>query len=815
MRILSTFVLILLTVYSFQATAAVDCTITKSNGAGYATTISSVTKSGAQYSIVALITYDGVTEGNALSHFSVQATSGSFSGLGFKVNSGNMTGTLNLGPTLSGDPFTSGFTIENISSIGNLLAGTFQITYTLTSLQDQQMNAKVGDVDYIVVFTAADFQSVYNCAITCATPTITPSSGTFPTAQTITMTSATDGAAIRYTTDGTTPTSGSALYSAPFLLSYTKTIKAIAIKTNLSNSTVATETVTIAPILPTPTFTPIPGTYTSVQNVIIYPGLGTAGATIHYTLDGTPPDLTSPIYSTPIPVAANTTINAYTVKSGNSNSAVATGNYVINLPVASPTFTPSTGSYSTTQNVAISSATVDASIYYTTDGTVPDVNSKRYSAPININANTTIKAFAVKSGMGNSAVTSADFIIKCAPPTFTPVAATYNSYQTVTINCTTPGASIQYTTDNSDPSPGNGALYTTPIAVNASTVIKAYAFKTGSPNSTIVTGYFTISLLKVAAPVISPLKGTYNTYQTITITSDTEGATIMYNTDSLLAPTPTNGTVYTGPFLLKKPANIKTMAFKAGMLNSNSVNGTYMIVLLNANAPTFTSPAGTYVSAQSVTIGSTTPDATIRYTTDGVTIPTETIGTLYTGPITISEKTTLKAIVYKYEMLNSLVTTGTYSFKCATPRFSVAAGSYNSSQSVSLSCETSGATIRYTTDGSQPGQYYGNIYTTAIPINASTTIKAIAYKTGLGNSDIGASDYLILVPTSAPQFSPLPGTFKNIQNVTITSAVQGVSIYYTTDGTDPTTSGTLYSGPVTVAATTTLKAIAAENRFGQ
>jgi uncharacterized repeat protein (TIGR02543 family) len=63
--------------------------------------------------------------------------------------------------------------------------------------------------------------------------------------------------------------------------------------------------------------------------------------------------------------------------------------------------------------------------------------------------------------------------------------------------------------------------------------------------------------------------------------------------------------------------------------------------------PTFTPPAGTYTSPQNVTISTTTPGATIRYTTDG-SIPSPTVGTLYTVPVTISTTTTLKAIAYTF-----------------------------------------------------------------------------------------------------------------------------------------------------------------------
>ena len=75
---------------------------------------------------------------------------------------------------------------------------------------------------------------------TVATPTIEPASGTYTEAQTITIT-AEEGATVYYTTDGSEPTTASAVYSEPFTVSETATVKAIAIKDGLyNNSEIAT-----------------------------------------------------------------------------------------------------------------------------------------------------------------------------------------------------------------------------------------------------------------------------------------------------------------------------------------------------------------------------------------------------------------------------------------------------------------------------------------------------------------------------------------------------------------------------------------------
>jgi len=158
--------------------------------------------------------------------------------------------------------------------------------------------------------------------------------------------------------------------------------------------------------------------------------------------------------------------------------------------------------------------------------------------------------------------------------------------------------------------------------------------------------------------------------------------------------------------------------------------------------PTFSPEGGTYATAQSVTISCATSGATIRYTTDGSN-PSEVAGTIYTSEIIINKTTTLKAIAYKTDWATSSVATATYTFQVATPTFSPGGGTYKTQQSVTISCATSGATIRYTTDGSNPSKTAGTIYTSEIIISKTTTLKAIAYKTDCATSSVATATYTI------------------------------------------------------------------------
>lgn len=109
-----------------------------------------------------------------------------------------------------------------------------------------------------------------------------------------------------------------------------------------------------------------------------------------------------------------------------------------------------------------------------------------------------------------------------------------------------------------------------------------------------------------------------------------------------------------------------------------------------------------------------------------------------------------------------------------------------------------------------------NDWLTDVGVNATGLNFYSAYAvTANGNGVVGqltsGDAYLALVKankTATPTYSPKPGTYHSPQSVTINDMAPSASIYYTTDGTTPTTNSTPYTGPVQVSVTTTTKSIA-------
>ena len=204
----------------------------------------------------------------------------------------------------------------------------------------------------------------------------------------------------------------------------------------------------------------------------------TAGATIHYTTNGDTPTESSPSTPNPFTINTATTVKAIATHAGYLTSEVTT---LAIAQVATPTI-QNNGSNA----VSITSATNGATIYYTTDGSTPTTSSTEYTEPLTEGASgVTIKAFAVKEDMINSAMGSGSVTLLCAAPV---IVRNGNTGFTITCSFPTSGVTIYYTTDGSNPttsstSTTSGSTVTATLPIT----VKAMAVATNYDNSTVAT----------------------------------------------------------------------------------------------------------------------------------------------------------------------------------------------------------------------------------------------------------------------------------------------------------------------------------------
>lgn len=170
----------------------------------------------------------------------------------------------------------------------------------------------------------------------------------------------------------------------------------------------------------------------------------------------------------------------------------------------------------------------------------------------------------------------------------------------------------------------------------------------------------------------------------------------------------------------------------------------------SVSKPTFSPSAGNIDKNATVAISCSTSGAEIYYTTDG-SEPSKS-STKYTSAITITADITIKAIAYatiEGEEYASSVAIAAYVVvmpTVATPTFSPAAGNIEKGSEVTIACTTDGATIHYTTDGSAPTES-SPVYSGAIAINSTTTIKAIAVKEDYNDSAVATASYTVVLPS--------------------------------------------------------------------
>ena len=514
-------------------------------------------------------------------------------------------------------------------------------------------------------------------------------------------------------------------------------------------------------------------------------------------------------------------------------------------PVVTPSVAP--GAYSSAQKFTLSvkdSVDTAPKVYYTKDGTLPTTESALYKSGLTIKVvdkgvsrDLFLRTLAVDAS-GNIRRQSFNYYIDSAPVVTPSLAAgSYKGDKSITLSVkdeTDTAPVVYYTVDGSLPGKSS-PVYTAGTAIKGTASSKSLDLRIRTLAMDSDGNYrrqiFDYKLdPDTTAPVVtaSVAAGTYSSAQSVklTVTDDTDAAPKLYYTTDGTTPT-SSSTAYTSgaAIAISKSATLQVLAVDATG-NSKVYSYAYVIKSADTTAPVVTASvaAGTYAAAQSVTLtvsDDTDSAPTLYYTTDGTT-PT-TSSTKYTTAIAISASATLKVLavdasanskVYSYAYV---INADTWYFR-GTPN-SWATTLMNQEGTLYCTTQTFGAAStnpRFKVD--HYGDWKENYPTADYTVTADTTYKICFNPTSkaiTATKQAGAD-------TTGPVISATPsaGSYSTTQYIGLSATDDQDSspvLYYTTDGTEPTTSSTKYtnqtitaSDKVTSGADLTIKTLAVD-----
>ena len=581
------------------------------------------------------------------------------------------------------------------------------------------------------------------------------------------ITCATPNARIYYTLDGSAPTEESLRYLKSFSMTSSGTIKAIAIKENYYNSAVVSVAFDKAE------YTAGNPLFQVTDSIVTITSESLEGTTIYYTTDGTEPSIVSNVYSEPIKLDGNCTLKAIAM-----NPKMFTSGVSIQEVNWFKVETPAINFDGTNTNITC--ATPNAKIYYTLDGTNPSEESLRYMKSFTMTNSGTIKAIALKENYITSTVASVAFD-KAEYTAGTPMFQVTDNAIAITSE-SLDGTVIYYTTDGTEPNAVSN-VYNGPLVLDGNCTLKAIAMNPKMFNSEVAT--YDVNWYKVETPVIS-FDGTISQ-----ITCATPNAKIFYTVDG---SNPTEESLqYESSITMTESCTVKAIAAK-----TNYNNSTVASVAFNKEDNTASEPLFQRTDSVITITSATTKEGTIIYYTLDGTNPNVT-SDVYSEPLKMVGNCTLKAITMNPKMFNSIISTYEVNwYKVETPVISF------DGTITTITCATPNARIYYTTDGTNPTEESLK-YDNAFPMTETCTVKAIAAKANYNYSAI-ASVAFNKDENSAGK--PLFARNGNVITITPATMIEGTVIYYTLDGTEPTSVSNVYNEPISVAGNCTLKAIA-------
>jgi hypothetical protein len=341
-----------------------------------------------------------------------------------------------------------------------------------------------------------------------------------------------------------------------------------------------------------------------------------------------------------------------------------------------------------------------------------------------------------------------------ATPAFHPAPGAYAGPVTLALSTATAGASIRYTTDGSTPTATTGTPYSAPFLVSATSTVRALAYKTGSADSPVASATYTISGGSGSGAFLQ--NGTGD----IVINAENFGGQTL-NGDSKSWSVASSVSGYQGSgYVTTSDTGAGSPGWGSGarldypVRFSSTGAGTYYI-WARVRAPDATGNEA-WIGMDGTRVGSNAANGRLNAGTTYNTWVWVLHGTTITA--TNDQERTLNLQRYEDGLLvDKLVLTRTSTLTgnadpvesarlqsaVATVAATPAPGLYTGSVQVSLVTGTSGASIRYTTDGSTPTATTGTLYSGPFTLSSSATVRALAYKSGSADSAVTSFAYTV------------------------------------------------------------------------
>jgi hypothetical protein len=446
---------------------------------------------------------------------------------------------------------------------------------------------------------------------------------------------------------------------------------------------------------------------------------------------------------------------------------------------SAPSMSPAAESFIGSVVVTISDSTSSASIFYTLDGSTPSTASTPYTGPITVASSETINAIATAPGLTQSVPASASYTqTPAATPVFSLPFGTYTAVQSVLITASTPGSTIHYTTDGSTPT-GSSPQYSGPLTVSSSETLQAIAVAAGYSTSNVESVPYTIS--GTATDVLNDPGGFTGTAGFALVGSPTLSNGAFELTDG--------GANEARAVWFATPVNIQNFATQFEFLQTAATADGFTFTLQNSTAGVKAIGTG----GRGLGYKGITPSIAVKFDLQNAAGQADNSTGFYTdGALpTVPEldMTSSGINLHSGDILDAQI-------------------SYNGTTLTLVLTDTvTRATFTASTNIDIPALLGAN--TAYIGFTASTgnmtSIQYLLNWTYQVNSGIAAAQ--------TPYFAPAAGTYSGEQMVSIGDTTAGAAIYYTTDGTTPTTASTLYTGPVTVNSSETINVIAVASGY--